>query len=227
MSLKFNIFLVLLLSLLNCTSQTSRLTIPSNKVPGFYMRVKISTLIVPIKDRTDHEDTAMIEAVNKYWKIGPVKFVNVAELNEHRKSKTRIPGCVYLLKETYERLKHSRKDWAYTKFYLTTEPGGVEILDAPYIEFKVPVKSRNKDISMIDNSFIFGLIVKQMNYDVLLMNEKEKYYKIKRGSLITADFKNDLKPYASKNLLVSKCDLQNYIMNMPDEKKTEKCESEF
>ena len=227
MNLKINIILILFLCILTCQSQTSRLTIPSNKVPGFYTRVTISTLIVPLKDRPDHEDTALIDAVNKYWKICPVKFVNFAEFNSYRKSKAKIPACIYLLKETYERLKYNRKDWAYTKFYLTPEPGGVEILDAPYIEFKVPIKSRNKDISMIDNSFIYGLILKQMNYDVMLMNDKEKYSKIKRSVLISDDFKNGLKEYASKNLLVSRYDLENYMMNMPDENKTEKCEPEF
>lgn len=186
-----------------------------------------SALLIPIKDRNNEEERALIAAVRKYWTHTPFKFITQEEFDVMRKTKVKNPNRVYLIKETYERLKYSRKDWAYTKYYLTTELGGIEVLDAPYIEFKLPVKTENKEVKNPDYGFLYGLMMKQLNYDINLMADKKNYSSIKRETLIKANFKRDLKKYAGKEILVSQTDLDNYMMNLPDGKKNAKQKEKF
>lgn len=200
-------------------SQTSRLTINLGKSAKFYERVKNSALLIPLVDKNGEEEKALVAAVRRYWTHTPYKFISKEEFNEIREKKIKNPHRIYLIKETYERLKYSRKDWAYTKYFLTTEWGGVEVLDAPFIEFKLPVKTENKQVKNPDYAFIYGLMVKQLNYDLELMAKTKEYSVIKRETLIKANFKKELKGYSDKELLVSQADLDNYMMNLPDSKK--------
>lgn len=208
-------------------SQTSRLTINLGKSKKFYERVKNSALLIPVSDRDSEEGKALIAAVRKYWTHTPFKFISQEEFNEIRDKKQKNPHRIYLIRETYERLKYSRKDWAYTKYFLTTEWGGVEVLDAPFVEFKLPVKSENRQVKNPDYSFIYGLMIKQLNYDLELMNETNNYSQIKRETLIKASFKKELQGYKEKELLVSQTDLDNYVMNLPDSKKSEAQKERF
>jgi len=224
---RINIIFFLLLIFSTGQAQTSRLTINLSRAPGFYNKIIASTLIVPLKNQPNHQDSALMEAVSKYWKLGPFKFITEREFDVIRQNKIKLPNTFYLYNETYLRLKSSRMDWAYTKYFFTTELYGVELMDAPYIEFKLPVKTVKNEVSSLDYSFIFGLVIKQLDYDIQLMGDKEKYSKIERKSLITNNFKKELKEYSKKNMLVSKSDLENYMMNLPDKIKNESQKQNF
>ncbi|MDX2171886.1 MAG: hypothetical protein SFY56_02125 [Bacteroidota bacterium] len=225
------LFLKILISITFCLSnlfgQNSRLTNSIRKGEKLYKIIQSSALLIPIKDWNSPEDRALMTAVRRYWKQTPYQFISQDEMNEIRKSKISKPNRIYLIKETYERLKKKRKDWAYTKYYITEELGGVEVFDSPYIEFKLPVKTENREVVDLNYEFIYGLMIKQLNYDISLMSNKNEYKSITKKSLSKANFKNNLKSYANKMLLVSQSDLENYMMNLSDSKKTEKQKDKF
>ena len=203
-------------------SQNSRLTINLKQAPDFCQSVKSSVLIIPLINNSESEINSLKAAVRKYWKVSTYKFINKEEYDRMRDMDKSGNNTMYLLKETYERLSYRRKDWAYTKYFITSEPGGVEVLDAPYVEFKLPVKSEGGQVKEMDYSFIYGLMIKQMNYDLELMCKYEEYRSIKRKDLISARFDRDLKDLRNMDLLISMSDLENYRMNLPDDKKNEK-----
>lgn len=211
----------------NSLSQNSRFTISDKEADDFFSDISTFSLIVPLKFDSEKENNALKEAVKKYWKHTPYKFVTKKEF-EGIQQKEPEKNKLYLVKETYERLKYRRKDWAYSKFYLSRENGGVEVLNSPYIEFKVPIKSEDRWTKQVDGSFIYGLMMKQMNFDVGLMFNMSNYKPIQRKSLIKDKFTSQrLKPYSNRVLLVSKSDFQNYAMNLRDSKKTVHQEEKF
>lgn len=214
--------------MLGCVkAQNSRLTISGKRSEKFYNLIKSSVLLVPIKSRDSLEEKALIAAVRRYWKQTPYQFISYTEWDKIRRDNIKPENRIFLIKETYVRLKKRRKDWAYTKYYITGELGGTEILDAPYIEFKLPVKTKDRELENMDCGFIYGLMIKQMDYDVVTMANKSSYLAITKKSLIKATFKNDLKNFSDKTLLVTQPDLENYMMNLRDSKKSEKQKEKF
>lgn len=175
---------------------------------------------MPLNDKQTAEDSALAGAVKTYWKASPVKFIPFSDFHALRVSKNKPPNYIYLIEETYIRFKRSRKDWAHVKYYLSPLPGGVEVMDAPYIEFRLPVETRKKELIYPDYSFLFALMMKQLSYDVALIGRPEEYEKITRKDLVKASFRKELKEHAAKPLLTSESDFENFLMNVADEKKT-------
>lgn len=227
MKLFLKISIVVSFCLLNLYGQNSRLTNSIKKSEKLHKVIQSSALLIPIKDWNNDEDKALMAAVRRYWKQTPYQFISQDEMNEIRKSKISKPNRIYLIKETYERLKKKRKDWAYTKYYIAEELVGVEVFDSPYIEFKLPVKTENREVIDLNYGFIYGLMIKQLNYDISLMTKTNEYKLITKKSLSKANFKNELRSFANKTLLVSQSDLENYMMNLSDSKKTEKQKDKF
>lgn len=202
-------------------AQSSKLCIKPEQVTSFYEEIAQATLIIPINDKKDPEEKALIDAVKKYWTICPYKILSRKVFNEMQNNQTATPPkTFYLLKETYERLKRRKKDWAYTKYYITTQNLWVEEHDEPYLEFKLPLKTVNREPVEVLCGYLFDLMIKHFNNELLLMKNPEAYAKLfSRKKLIKVNFKHSLKPYANKQLLVSKNELENYMINLPDDSK--------
>jgi hypothetical protein len=209
------------------SGQSSHITVSPKKARGFYKRLKSSTLIVPLSDKPTHEDSALVQAVTLYWKASAYKFISETELVQIIKSKSKPANYVYLVEETYQRFKHKRMDWAQTKCYISSEPDGAEMASTPFLEFKLPVKTRNNEVSYPDYSYLYPLIVKHFNRETELMSDEENYKKIKRRTLIKADFKRELKEYSSKMMFTTENDFENYAMNLPDDMKKASLYSSF
>jgi hypothetical protein len=199
----------------------------SKRAAGFYNRIKKSMLIVPLNDKRTHEDSALIHAVRTYWKACPYKFITETELVQIINQKPKPANYIYLVEETYQRFKCKRMDWAQTKCYISSEPDGVEMASAPFMEFKLPVKTRNNEVSYPDYSYLYPLIVKHFDHEMELMGDEENYQKIKRRTLIKAGFKKELHHYSSKIMLTTENDFENYAMNLPDAMKKASLEASF
>jgi hypothetical protein len=208
-------------------AQSSRITISPKRAPGFYNRIKNSLLIVPLNDTRTREDSALIRAVRTYWKACPYKFITETELVQIIKSKSRPTNYVYFVEETYQRFKHKRMDWAQTKCYISSEPDGVETISSPFMEFRLPVKTRNNEVLYPDYSYLYALIVRHFNQEVELMNDGANYKNIKRRALIKADFKKELRAYSTKTMLTTENDFENYAMNLPDRMKKSSLHASF
>lgn len=143
---KLAVFLLLLLqNLPSGVAQSSKLTLKPAQVSIFYQEISQAMLVIPITDSKDPEEKALIDAVKKYWTICPYKIISRKVFDElQAKHEAPPPKTFYLVKETYERLKHRKKDWAYTKYFITKQNLWVEEQDQPFIEFKLPLKTANR-----------------------------------------------------------------------------------
>ncbi len=202
-------------------SQSSKLSLRFEQVSNFYAEISQATLIIPISDAKDPEEKALLDAVKKYWTICPYKTISRKVFDEMQIKHTAVsPKTFYLVKETYERLKPRKKDWAYTKYYISQQPIWIEEQDVPFIEFKLPLKTVNKIPAEVPVGYLFGLMMKHFNGEVLLMKNEETYFNsFSRKKLLKVNFKHSLKPYANKTLLISKNELENYMINLPDDEK--------
>ncbi len=202
-------------------AQSSKLSLKSEEVNSFYEAVSQSTLVIPITDKKDPEEKALLDAVKKYWTICPYKILSRKVFEAMQNNQTAVsPKTFYLIKETYERLKHRKKDWAYTKYYITRQNLWIEEHDEPYIEFKLPLKTVNYEPTEVPCAYLFDLMVKHFNNELLLMKNPKAYIEVaSRKKLLKANFKHSLKPYANRQLLVSKNELENYMINLPDDRK--------
>jgi hypothetical protein len=202
-------------------AQSSKLTLKANQVSTFYDEIIKATLIIPITDAKDPEEKALLDALKKYWTVCPYKTISRKTFDElQAKNEAASPKTFYLVKETYERLKRRKKDWAYTKYYISKQNHWVEEQDEPFIEFKLPLKTVNRIPAELSVGYLFGLMIKHFNSEVLLMKNEEAYFNtFSRKKLFKVNFKHSLKPYANKTLLVSKNELENYMINLPDDKK--------
>jgi hypothetical protein len=217
----FFISLFLFLILPFSWAQSSKLTLKANQVNIFYQEITQATLIIPITNAKDPEEKALLDAVKNYWKICPYKTISRKDFDElQTKHEAPSPKTFYLVKETYERLKQRKKDWAYTKYYISKQNHWVEEQDEPFIEFKLPLKTVNRVPTELPVAYLFGLMIKHFNNEVLLMKNEEAYANISgRKKLFKVNFKHSLKSYANKTLLVSKNELENYMINLPEDKK--------
>jgi hypothetical protein len=215
-----SVFLFFLLALPGI-AQSSKFNLKPSRVKTFYQEISQATLVIPIGDSKDPEEKALINAVKKYWTICPYKTISRKAFDELITNHTAAsPKTFYLVKETYERLKRRKKDWAYTKYYISTQNHWVEEQDEPFIEFKLPLKTVKRVPSELLCGYLFGLMIKNLNGEVLLMKNPEIYANaFSRKKLLKVNFKHSLKPYANKTLLVSKNELENYMINLPDDKK--------
>ena len=202
-------------------AQSSKLTLRASKAQDFYNEVAQATLVIPITDKKDPEEKALLDAVKKYWTICPYKIMSNKIFSEMQKNHSETPPkTFYLLKETYERRKHKKKDWAYTKYYIAKQNVWVEEHDEPYIEFKLPLKTTDREPGELPCGYLFGLMIKQLNAELLLMKDKEAYSNsFSSKKLMKINFKHSLKAYAGKTLLVSANELENYMINLRDDDK--------
>ena len=195
--------------------------IKPSEVQGFYNVVKQATLVIPITDKKDPEEKALLDAVKKYWTVCPYKIISRKVFNEMQNNHSETPPkTFYLLKETYERLKRRKKDWAYSKYYITKQNVWVEEHDEPYMEFKLPLKTLNRTPVELPCGYLFGLMIKHLNAELLLMKDPVAYENsFSRKKLVKANFKHSLKAYAGKTLLVSANELEDYMINLPEDDK--------
>jgi hypothetical protein len=195
--------------------------IKPSEVQGFYNEVKQATLVIPITDKKDPEEKALLDAVKKYWTVCPYKIISRKVFNEMQNNHSETPPkTFYLLKETYERLKRRKKDWAYSKYYITKQNVWVEEHDEPYMEFKLPLKTLNRTPVELPCGYLFGLMIKHLNAELLLMKDPVAYENsFSRKKLVKANFKHSLKAYAGKTLLVSANELEDYMINLPEDDK--------
>gem|GEM_PF-6819979 len=215
------LILVFLQSALVCRAQSSKINLRFDQTEEFYREISQATLIIPITDLKDPEEKALVDAVKKYWTICAYKTMNRKDFDAlQAKHDPPNPNVFYLIKETYERLKPRKKDWAYTKYYITKQNHWVEEQDVPFIEFKLPLKTVNRVPTEVPVGYLFGLMIKHLNAELLLMKDQEAYFNSpSRKKLLKVNFKHTLKPYANKTLLVSKNELENYMINLPDDEK--------
>ncbi len=217
-------FLIFILVLLNCSigfAQSSKLSLHFDQVNQFYQEILHATLIIPVTDAKDAEEKALIDAVKKYWTVCPYKIMNRKAFDEMQSKHPEVSSkFFYLIKETYERLKPRKKDWAYTKYYISKQSHWVEEHEEPFIEFKLPLKTVNREPVELSVNYLFVLMIKHFNHEVLLMKNEETYFETSsRKKLLKVNFKHTLKPYANKTLLVSKNELENYMIDLPENRK--------
>ena len=207
--------------LLTCMAQSSKLSLRFDQAEAFYQEISQATLVIPITDLKDPEEKALIDAVKKYWTVCVYKTVNRNLFDEQQAKHEPVPPkTFYLVKESYERLKHNKKDWAYTKYYISKQPIWVEEQNEPFIEFKLPLKTIHQVPNEVPVAYLFDLMIKHLNKEVLLMKNPEAYFNApSRKKLMKVNFKHTLKPYANKTLLVSKNELEHYMINLPDDEK--------
>jgi hypothetical protein len=215
------ILFIFLLGTVFIHAQSSKLMIKPSEVQGFYNEVAQATLVIPITDKKDPEEKALLDAVKKYWTICPYKTINRKVFNEMQNNHSETPSkTFYLLKETYERLKRRKKDWAYSKYYITKQNVWIEEHDEPYVEFKLPVKTQNYTPVELPCGYLFGLMIKNLNAELLLMKDPVAYENsFSRKKLVKVNFKHSLKAYAGKTLLVTADELENYMINLPEDDK--------
>ncbi|HEX7415252.1 MAG TPA: hypothetical protein VF411_14500 [Bacteroidia bacterium] len=199
-------------------AQSSKFSLKASQAQAFYADVVQSTLVIPISDKKDPEEKALLDAVKKYWTICPYKTISSKVFYEMQNNRSETPPkTYYLLKETYERLHKSQKDWAYSKYFITRQNLWVEEHDEPYIEFKLPIKTVNHRTMELPCGYLFGLMIRHLNAELLLMKDREAYRNsFSRRNLIKANFKSSLKPYAGKTLLVGENELENYMIYLHD-----------
>ena len=212
------LILVFLQSVSVCTAQSSKITLNANQVSTFYQEISQATLVIPVTDLKDPEEKTLIDAVKKHWTICAYKTISRKAFDElHLKDEPASPKTYYLIKETYERLKRRKKDWAYTKYYITKEKHWVEEQNQPFIEFKLPLKTINRIPVEVPVGYLFDLMIKHLNGEVHLMKNPDAYAaSFSRKKLLKVNFKHSLKPYAGKTLLISKNELENFMINLPD-----------
>ena len=195
--------IILLLFLQNMpfgVAQSSKLSLKPQRASAFYQEIAQATLVIPITDNKDPEEKALIDAVKKYWTICPYKIISRKAFDEMQTNHVAVsPKTFYLVRETYERLKHRKKDWAYTKYYISKQGLWVEEQDESYIDFKLPLKTVRGEPAELSCGYLFGLMIKHFNSELLLMKNPEAYANaFSRKKLMKATFKHSLKPYANK-----------------------------
>jgi hypothetical protein len=215
------VLFIVLLGTVFIHAQSSKLTIKPSEVQGFYNEVAQATLVIPITDKKDPEEKALLDAVKKYWTVCPYKTISRKVFNEMQNNHSETPPkTFYLLKETYERLKRRKKDWAYSKYYITKQNLWVEEHDEPYVEFKLPLKTQNHTPVELPCGYLFGLMIKNLNAELLLMKTPTAYENsFSRKRLLKVNFRHSLKAYAGKTLLVSANELEDYMINLPEDDK--------
>ncbi|MHB8260602.1 MAG: hypothetical protein ACYDCN_05500 [Bacteroidia bacterium] len=215
------ILFIILLSSVFLSAQSSKFCLKASQAQAFYADVAQSTLVIPISDKKDPEEKALLDAVKKYWTICPYKIISSKVFIEMQKNRSETPPkTFYLVKETYERLHKRQKDWAYSKYYITRQNLWVEEQDDPYIEFKLPIKTNNQKPTELPCGYLFGLMIKHLNAELLLMKYPEAYENsFSRKKLLRVNFKHSLKPYANNTLLISENELEDYMIYLPDEDK--------
>ena len=222
-------FLLLLVFSLQAAGQSSRLAMKRGKMRRFAQQITESVLVIPIVDEKDPEEKALMAAVKKYWKVSKFEFVPdkdfeaifTANLKEQK-------NCMYMVRESYDRRKTRKKDWSFTKYYISMNPSFVEVWGDPYLQYKLPVKAIDKrEAKPLNCDFIYGLMMKHLNREVLYMQDRSKYGRVSKSSLYKATFKGDLEPYADRDLLVSRKELENFMMNLREENKTKEQEAKF
>ncbi len=220
---------VLFFILFQSSAQSSRLSVKKRKSHGFAMQISQSTLVVAVKDKQDAEGKAMAEAVKKYWKISKYELVAEKDLEATFAANVKAQKeCMYLVRESYHRRKARKKDWSFTKYYLSVNPSFAEVWGDPYLQFKLPVKATDKENpEPLNSAFLYGLMMRHLNREVLYMQDPAKYGKVSRRRLYKATFEGSLKAYADRDLLVSKKELDNFMINLPEEKKTKVQEEKF
>ena len=217
--LLFSFFILLVQPFL--WAQSSKFTLKQNQVNNFYQEISKATLVIPITDAKDPEEKALLDAIKNYWTVCPYKTISRKAFDElQAKHEPVSPKIFYLVKETYERLKQRKKDWAYTKYYISKQGLWLEEQDEPFIEFKLPLKTVNHVPTELSVGYLFNLMIKHFNREVQSMKNEEAYTNsISRKKLLKVNFKHSLKTYANKTLLISKNELENYMINLPDDKK--------
>lgn len=212
------------------SGQSSRLAMKRGKMRGFAAQIAESVLVIPIEDEKDPEEKALMAAVKKYWKVSKFEFVPdkefeavfTANLKEQK-------NCMYLIRESYDRRKRKKKDWSFTKYYLSLNPSFAEVWGDPYLQFKLPVTAVDRrEAKQVNCDYIYGLMMKHLNREVGFMKEPDKYGgRVSKRSLYKATFYGSLEQYADRDILVSRKELDNFMMNLRDEKKTREQEAGF
>jgi hypothetical protein len=221
--------LFLLILSLGLHAQSSRLSIKKGKMRRFAEQITESVLIVPVHDQKDPEEKALMEAVKKYWKVSKFEFIADKDLEATYEANIRAEKySMYLIRETYNRRKSKKKDWSFTKYYISGNPSFVEVWGDPYLQFKLPVKAANKiNPEPVKCEFLYGMMMKHLNREVLYMKDPDKYGRVSRRRLYKATFEGSLEPYADRDLLVSRKELDNFMMNLPERRKTPDQEAKF
>jgi hypothetical protein len=209
--------------------QSSRLSMKKGKMRRFAEQITGSVLIVPLHNEKDPEDKALMEAVKKYWKVSKYEFIADKDLEATYEANIRAgKNSMYLIRESYNRRKAKKKDWSFTKYYISGNPSYVEIWGDPYLQFKLPVKAVNKtNPEPVKSDFLYGMMMKHLNREVLYMKDPDKYGRVSRRRLYKGTFEGSLEPYAGRDVLVSRKELDNFMMNLPERKKTPEQEAKF
>lgn len=221
--------LCLFILVFSLNGQSSRLSVKRSLAKRFAKQVTESVLIVPVGSETDPEEKALMDAIKKYWKVSKFEFVPGNDFESIYKANFQAnKTCMYLVRESYDRKKTRKKDWSFTKYYISVNPTFIESWDDPSIQFKLPVKAVNRaNPEPVNCSYVYGLMMKHMNREVLCLLDPAKYGRVSRRSLYKATFKGDLKTYADREMLVSKKELDNFMMNLREEDKSKIQEIKF
>jgi hypothetical protein len=224
----FSLFFLLAVSF-GLYAQSSRLSVKKLKTRRFAEQITESVLIVPVHNEKDPEEKALMEAVKKYWKVSRFEFIADKDLEATYEANIRgEKNSMYLIRESYNRRKTKKKDWSFTKYYISVNPSFVEVWGDPYLQFKLPVKAVNKiNPEPAKCEFLYGMMMKHLNREVLYMKDPDKYGKVSRRRLYKATFEGSLEPYANRDLLVSRKELDNFMMNLPERRKTPDQEAKF
>lgn len=223
------VFIFLLALSWGALAQSYRLSVKRGKAQRFARQIVESVLVVPIGDEKDPEEKALMDAVKKYWKVSKFEFVAGKDFEKVYEANTKDQkNCMYLVSESYDRRKTRKKDWSFTKYYISVNPSFVELWGDPLIQFKIPVKATDKEnAEPVKADYFYGMMMKHMNREVLYMQDPDKYGKVSKHSLYKSTFKGKLAPYADRDVLVSRKELDNFMMNLPEYKKTPAQEEKF
>jgi hypothetical protein len=225
------VFSFLFLFAISCGlySQSARLSMKKSKFRRFAEMITESVLIVPVTNEKDPEEKALMDAVKKYWKVSKFEFVDNKDLEATYEANIRAEkNCMYLIRESYNRRKTKKKDWSFTKYFISVNPSFVEVWGDPYLQFKLPVKTTNRiNPEPAKCEFLYGMMMKHLNREVLYMKDPDKYGRVSRRRLYKATFEGSLEPYANRDLLVSRKELDNFMMNLPERRKTPDQEAKF
>jgi hypothetical protein len=147
---------------------------------------RTASLVVVIENEKRPDDAALVDAVKKYWKVGPVKYMSQLEFNEKLKSNSVDESQLYLYNngskgEFLESVRHYPTVSMYSGFYLTNNPrkllSSLKARQAPgYLHFSSNPMSDSRNNP---NKGYYSLMIRNFDHDLRFCQD-EANLKFKR-----------------------------------------------
>ncbi len=180
----FLLFVLIVLTLTRVSAQLPSAYLKPSKSKQLGAISKTSTLFVVIENEKRPDDAALVEAVKKYWTIGPVKYLSLLEFTEKFRAGSLDKSNLYLYNNHNEALAlpGMLTVSSYQGFYLTNDPvrlysSGGESKAPGYLFFSSNYMYDQKGVPI---KGFYSLMARNFDHDIRYCQDENNFKRSKK-----------------------------------------------